>query len=220
MYFVVLETMDNFCEDISEDLRSAVLCKTEDKACAESFLEAFREGLAGFYCEYEGRVYNAFQAFVRASEELPEDLYKLCESKLPYIPEVPIVEGKPNYYSNKVLVFDFDADDLETELSLNRYYLKEGFGKCVTVASLIASKVCWPAGEFRTDICEELEFGKKLIRDNYEINYAMTDPRNGAVWAMDQLFVMTDICDREGEPTEMDICRYEKKAAKIVKEDV
>ena len=207
MYFIVLELIDRYCEDISEDLKRAVLYKTENRACAESFLEAFREGLRGFYTEYEGGVYNAFQAFIRASEELPEGLYEHCKEVMPYIPEVPVIEdGTPLYYSNKVLVFDFELYNRSVRPTVNGYYLKGGLGKCVTVAGVIASKVCDPAGEFDTDRCEELIFGKDLLGKGYEVLSAISGG------CMDQLFIRTDICSDDGEPTDIDIARYQKLA--------
>lgn len=213
MFFVMLEVLDHFVEDIEEDAKRAVLCKSENKACAESFVQAFREGLRGFYTEYEDRVYNAFQAFVRASDELPEGLYEHCKDAIPYIPEVPIIaKGTPLYYSNKVLVFDFELYNRSVRPTVNIYYAKYGFGKYATVAGVIASKVCDPFGEFDIGSFEELTFGRDLLGKGYELLSSIS------YGCMDQLFIRTDICS-DDELTDMDIARYQKFAEELIEKE-
>ena len=92
-------------------------------------------------------------------------------------------------------------------MGVNSFHLS-WYGRCMTVASVILSKMVDPAGEF-AKMCDELKFGQDLLKKGYELM-----PSQG--WAMDQLFIVTDIPTDDPDPTDVDMLQYKHRAIKLV----
>lgn len=208
LYYIVGDLVE---EDGPDCDRSAVMYKTRSLARAISFLQSFREGLSGFYVERNGSPLNAFNVAIWDSESIPKGLLSSIDGK--DILEVP---DPSEVYSKKIICFDFSADGksdrntgLPWDMGINSFHLS-WYGKCMTVASVILSKMADPAGEFAND-GDELKFGKDLLEKGFELM-----PSQG--WAMDQVFLVTDISTDEDDPDDSVLLQYKEKALKIVED--
>lgn len=210
-YYIIGEIVE---EDGPDCDRCAIMYKTDSLEHAESFIQSFREGLRGFYVERDGQPMNAFQVLVKSSEEVPRGLFAAPVDE--DICEVP----PPNeLYRRKVVCFDFwsgkglDRCDFNRNMpwnmGVNKYHL-DWYGKCMTAAAVILSKMVDPSGEFETD-SEALQFGKNLLALGWEIM-----PSIG--WAMDQIFLLTSMDTDDKDPDDTDILLHKGVALRKVEE--
>ena len=197
LYYIVGELVE---EDGPDCDMFGVMYKTKSLERAESFVQSFREGLRGFYVERDGGILNAFQVVIKSSDDVGGPTRPDDEDIL----EVP----DPNeIYAKKILCFDYTYGDKDHPMCLNHYHYN-WFGRCMTVASVILSKMVDPSGEF-AKMWDELKFGQDLVEKGYEIM-----PSQG--WATDQIFIVTDILTDEENPEISTVMKYCDKANEIV----
>lgn len=197
LYYIIGEMVE---EDGPDCDRFGVMYKTKSLARAISFVQSFREGLRGFYVERNGSYLNAFNVALRSSDDVGGPTNPDDEDIL----EVP---DPSEIYAHKILCFDYTDGDKDHPMCLNHYHYN-WFGKCMTVASVILSKMVDPAGEF-ANMWDELKFGQDLVEKGYELM-----PSQG--WAMDQIFIVTDIHTDEEDPETGIVMKYCDEAIKIV----
>lgn len=201
-YYIIGEIIE---EDGPDCDMQAPMYRTTSLERAESFVQSFREGLRGFYVERDGGILNAFQVRIESSDEMSFD-HAFYESIGAAFSDVP---DPSDIYAKKILCYDYTAGDDSHPLCVNRYHLN-WYKKCMTVASVILSKMVDPLGEFENEY-DELKFGQGFLDDGYEIM-----PSQG--WATDQIFVVTDMHTDDKDPESADIIRYGEKAAKIIEQ--
>lgn len=206
LYYIIGELVE---EDGPDCDRFGVMYKTKSLARAISFVQSFREGLRGFYVERNGSYLNAFNVLIKSSDDVGGPTRPDDEDIL----EVP---DPSDTFAKKVICFDFSANGkcdcntgLPWNIGVNSFHLS-WYGKCMTVASVILSKMVDPAGEF-ANMWDELKFGQDLLEKGYELM-----PSQG--WAMDQLFIVTDIPTDDPDPTDVDMLKYKHRAITLVEE--
>lgn len=208
VYFILVDRLEGDGQYDEENDRFGVMYKTTNHEHAVAFCESFKKGLEGFFVEREGKILNAFRVHVKDDDWFSK--YFLGEGKIDLIPEVP----PPNeLYSKKVMVFDFEAGGRRPRvpLALNRFFFKNGYNKCFTVAALIADKIADPDGEFENH-GDERKFGQQLLSVGWEILPAVNS------LCMDQLYILTDIENHDSDPNSITRTKYEGSAIKRIEE--